>query len=211
MKKGLRALLITAVCLIVAGGTAYVGLRAILSGEREKVHKVSGYNYEVEPLGFYVGKHKIEGSVYRPLRDSIKVHPTVIFCPDISDKQLRSLANRGVACYRFVWPEALDGVVIDNITPAAAKERVKVLQKIVRKMAELSYVGDIYVYGSGTNAALAAEVALATPKVNGVIFAAPSFDQKSRIPKRLERYRGRIITFPEPTTSSIPDSLTTKK
>ncbi|MBR6346156.1 MAG: hypothetical protein IKR69_02075 [Bacteroidales bacterium] len=210
MKKGLKVLTITAACLLAAGGASYVGLRALTSGEREKVHKVSGYNYEVEPLGFYVGRHKIDGSVYRPLRDSIKVHPTVIFCPEVSDKQLRSLANRGVAAYRFSWPEEMDGVVIDNITPAAVREREKVLARIVRKLAEHSYVGDIYVYGAGTNAALAASVALTTPKVNGLILAAPSFDAKSRIPKKLERYRGRIIRIPEPTTTSLPDSLTTK-
>lgn len=103
-KKVLVRLGVVAVVLAILAAAFGIGIWWVKKQNPQSTVKASTVKAKVvtESLGFYNGKDKVDGTVYRP-QDGGKDLPCIIYCQSLAhgDRWCRDLAARGFVTYAF--------------------------------------------------------------------------------------------------------------
>lgn len=184
-KKVLVRLGVVAVVLAILAAAFGIGIWWVKKQNPQSTVKASTVKAKVvtESLGFYNGKDKVDGTVYRP-QDGGKDLPCIIYCQSLAhgDRWCRDLAARGFVTYAF---DLGDG----------EKARVQAVKTAVNTLRENRFTDKrrVFLLAEGNGCPTACAAAFDLPdKTAGLMLVSPGFNPLETFPKA-RRYRKQIL------------------
>lgn len=184
-KKVLTRLGVLGITGGVLVGAGALGIHWVKKQNPQTAVSASGTKMKVitEPMGFYNGNEKIDGTVYRP-QESGKNLPCIIYCQNTvhGDRWCRDLAARGFLTYSF---DLGDG----------EKQRVAAVKTAVKALREHRFTdkSKVFLLGEGNGCPTACTATFDQPdKTAGLILVSPGFNPLE-ISAKAKRYRKQIL------------------
>lgn len=184
-KKVLVRLGVVAVVIAVLAAAFGIGIWWVKKQNPQNMVKASTVKAKVvtESLGFYNGKEKVDGTVYRP-QETGKDLPCIIYCQNTEhgDRWCRDLAARGFVTYSFELGEG-------------EKSRIAAVKTAVKTLRDNRFTDKkrVFILAEGNGCPTACAAAFDMPdKTAGLILVSPGFNPLETFPKA-RRYRKQIL------------------